>query len=147
MVKHSNNLSAICRGIAWVCLTILWNWRLKSYQIFYYHETKKLHSKLRCEVIRAWCRLKWANKKQTPVCAFQKKNCWQANFSLLLLLTEIFIELSHSHETTGKWNRVYKNRASRICGIKPLKNLRWHIEKTWEEHITSNFLKAVFHKF
>ena len=59
-----------------------------------------------------------------------------------MLLTEIFIELSHSHETTGKWNRVYKNRASRICGVKLLKNLRWHIEKTWEDHITSNFCKG-----
>ena len=27
---HSNNLSAICRRIVWVCLTILWNWCLKG---------------------------------------------------------------------------------------------------------------------
>ena len=27
---HSNNSSAICRRIVWVCLTILWNWRLKG---------------------------------------------------------------------------------------------------------------------
>ena len=26
----SNNLSAICRRIVWVCLTILWDWRLKG---------------------------------------------------------------------------------------------------------------------
>ena len=26
---HSNNTSAICRRIVWVCLTILWNWRLR----------------------------------------------------------------------------------------------------------------------
>ena len=26
---HSSNLSAICWRIVWVCLTILWNWRLK----------------------------------------------------------------------------------------------------------------------
>ena len=27
---HSNNSSAICRRIVWVCLTILWDWRLKG---------------------------------------------------------------------------------------------------------------------
>ena len=27
---HSNNSSAICRRIVWVCLTILWGWRLKG---------------------------------------------------------------------------------------------------------------------
>ena len=27
---HSNNSSAICRSIVWVCLTILWNWHLKA---------------------------------------------------------------------------------------------------------------------
>ena len=27
---HSNNSSAICRRIVWVCLAILWDWRLKA---------------------------------------------------------------------------------------------------------------------
>ena len=27
---HSNNSSANCRRIVWVCLTILWAWRLKG---------------------------------------------------------------------------------------------------------------------
>ena len=27
---HSNNSSAICWRFGWVCLTILWNWRLKG---------------------------------------------------------------------------------------------------------------------
>ena len=27
---HSNNSSGNCQGIVWVCLTILWNWRLKG---------------------------------------------------------------------------------------------------------------------
>ena len=27
---HSNNSLGICRQIVWVCLTILWGWRLKS---------------------------------------------------------------------------------------------------------------------
>ena len=27
---HWNNSSIICRRIVWVCLTILWNWRLKA---------------------------------------------------------------------------------------------------------------------
>ena len=27
---HSSNSSAISRRIIWVCLTILWNWRLKG---------------------------------------------------------------------------------------------------------------------
>ena len=27
---HSHNSSTICRRIVWVCLTILWNWRLKG---------------------------------------------------------------------------------------------------------------------
>ena len=28
---HSNNSPANCQGIVWVCLTILWGWRLKGY--------------------------------------------------------------------------------------------------------------------
>ena len=28
---HSNNLSANCQLIVWMCLTILWGWRLKSH--------------------------------------------------------------------------------------------------------------------
>ena len=33
------------------------------------------------------------------------------------------------------WNKLFKNGPSKICGGQPLKKL------------TSNFLKAVFHKF
>ena len=33
---HSNNSSANCRRIVWVCLTILWGWRLKSFTIKLY---------------------------------------------------------------------------------------------------------------
>ena len=36
MVKHSNNSSAICRRIFWVCLTILWSWRLKGQALLIY---------------------------------------------------------------------------------------------------------------
>ena len=32
--KHSNNLSAICWQNVWVCLIILWDWRLKSSLLF-----------------------------------------------------------------------------------------------------------------
>ena len=35
------------------------------------------------------------------------------------------------------WVKVFKNGPSKICGRQPLKNLK----------ITSDFLKAVFHKF
>ena len=30
---HSNNSSANCRRIVWVCLTILWGWHLKDKRI------------------------------------------------------------------------------------------------------------------
>ena len=30
---HSKNSSAICRQIVWVCLTILWGWRIKGYSL------------------------------------------------------------------------------------------------------------------
>ena len=39
------------------------------------------------------------------------------------------------------WVKVFKNGASKICGRQPLKNLKWH------DLLSSNFLKAVFHKF
>ena len=37
-----------------------------------------------------------------------------------------------------KWDKVFRNGPSEICGRQPLKNL---------SHIPSNLLKAVFHKF
>ena len=40
-----------------------------------------------------------------------------------------------------KWVKVFKNGPSKICGRQPLKYLKWY------DHITSNILKAVFHKF
>ena len=43
------------------------------------------------------------------------------------------------------WDKVFKNGASEICGRQPLKNLKWYC--LLADHITSNFLRAVFHKF
>ena len=37
MVKHSNNSSANCRRIIWVCLTIMWGWHLKGYYLKFYN--------------------------------------------------------------------------------------------------------------
>ena len=53
------------------------------------------------------------------------------------------------------WGKEFKNASSKIWGRQPLKNLRWYgiprqtisIWYTEADHITSNFLKAVFHKF
>ena len=48
------------------------------------------------------------------------------------------------------WVKVFKKGRSKICGKQPLKKLTITIEE-WKtcfaDHITSNFLKAVFHKF
>ena len=41
---------------------------------------------------------------------------------------------------TIKWDKVFKNGTSKICGRKPLKNLKGY-------GLPKNFLKAVFHKF
>ena len=48
--------------------------------------------------------------------------------------------------TTHKWDKVFKNGPSKICGTHPLENLKRHglLEA---DHIPSNFLKAVIHKF
>ena len=44
------------------------------------------------------------------------------------------------------WDKVFKMGPSKICGRPPLKNLKeYGLPKTG--HITSNFLKTVFHKF
>ena len=43
------------------------------------------------------------------------------------------------------WVKVFKNRPSKICGRQPLKDLKRF--GLLADHITSNFLKAVFHKF
>ena len=46
------------------------------------------------------------------------------------------------------WDKVFKNGQSKICGRQPSKNLNWYgLPNRWSDHITSNFLKAVFHKF
>ena len=44
---------------------------------------------------------------------------------------------NHMRLNPDKWVKVFKNGPNKICGRQPLKNLK----------CTSNFLKAVFHKF
>ena len=45
-----------------------------------------------------------------------------------------------------KWDKVFKNAPCKICGRQPLKTLKeYGLLKA--DHIPSNFLKAVFHKF
>ena len=39
------------------------------------------------------------------------------------------------HRNGPKWDKIFKNGPSKICGRQPLKTL------------TSNFLKAAFHRF
>ena len=44
------------------------------------------------------------------------------------------------------WLKAFKNGLSKICGRQLLKKLKWYgLPK--QAIITSNFLKAVFHKF
>ena len=44
------------------------------------------------------------------------------------------------------WGKVFKSGPSKIFGRQPLKNLKGYgLPKA--DHIPSNFLKAVFHKF
>ena len=45
------------------------------------------------------------------------------------------------------WDKVFKNGPSKISGRQPLKNLKWYGLPQQTNHITSNFLKDVFHKF
>ena len=45
-----------------------------------------------------------------------------------------------------KWVKVVKNGPSKIYGRLPLKNSKWYVLPE-ADHITSNFLKAIFHKF
>ena len=57
------------------------------------------------------------------------------------------------------WGKVFKNGPSKICGRQPLKNLNWlgtqrafaekvtpDIDGFTDEPVTSNILKAAFHK-
>ena len=53
-------------------------------------------------------------------------NFWQTLPKLLKL---------QARKGSNKWNKVFKNGPSKICGRQPLKNLKW------------NVLKAVFHEF
>ena len=49
-------------------------------------------------------------------------------------------------EEINIWDKVFKNGPNKFCGRQPLKNLKGHgLPKA--DHIPSNFLKAVFHKF
>ena len=46
----------------------------------------------------------------------------------------------------SKWDKVFKNGPSKICGRQPLKNLKvYGLSEGY--HTLSNFLKAVFHIF
>ena len=48
---------------------------------------------------------------------------------------------------------IFKNGPSKICGRQLLKNLKWYcldivcLSTPYQGYITSNFLKALFHKF
>ena len=45
-----------------------------------------------------------------------------------------------------RWDKLFKNGPSKICGRQPLKNLKgFNLSKA--DHTPSNFLKVVFHKF
>ena len=47
-------------------------------------------------------------------------------------------------EQQNKWNRVFSNGPSKICGRRPLKYLEGYgVHKA--DHIPSNILEAVFH--
>ena len=45
-----------------------------------------------------------------------------------------------------RWGKLLKIGPSKICGIQSLKNLKWY-GPFYQTIITSNFLKAAFHKF
>ena len=45
-----------------------------------------------------------------------------------------------------KWDKIFKNEPSKICGRQPLKNLKGY-GLLQAGHIPSYFLKAVSHKF
>ena len=51
-----------------------------------------------------------------------------------------------AEELENKWNKVFKNGPSKICGKQSLKNLKGYgLLKA--DHTPSNILKAVFHRF
>ena len=50
-------------------------------------------------------------------------------------------------QTTTIWDKVFKNRSSKICGRQPLKKFEVILWSAWANNVISNFLKAVFHKF
>ena len=51
-------------------------------------------------------------------------------------------------ERWNTWDKVFKNGPSKICGRHSLKDLKGNgLLKHISDHISSNFLKAIFHKF
>ena len=60
---------------------------------------------------------------------------------ILIFFWQLFI-ISKIFWHIEKWDKIFKNGPSKICGKQPLKNLKWY----GLLHITS-FLKAVFQKF
>ena len=56
------------------------------------------------------------------------------------------VAISADPDPGNKWDKVFKNRQSKICGRQPLRNLKgYNLLQT--DHIPSKSLKAVFHKF
>ena len=45
-----------------------------------------------------------------------------------------------------RWDKLFKNGPSKICGRQPLKNLKG-FDQSIADHTPSHFLKAVFYKF
>ena len=59
---HPNNSLAVCRWIVWVCLTILWDWRLKGEGCYERHWSTRWHMFYQIVVLK-----NFAKFKKTPV--------------------------------------------------------------------------------
>ena len=83
--------------------------------------------------------LKWCcvNSKEVKVSEYQKSHCplFQRIVNSLMSvsmkkewnnLAHFTIPLNQSHTGIIIWVKVFKNGPSKVCGIQPLKNLKWY---------------------
>ena len=74
---------------------------------------------------------------------------WEARISEHGYLFILFQMNLGGDSNNAKWDKVFKNGPSKICGRQPLKKLNGYdlLKQTKADHNPSTFLKAVFHKF
>ena len=87
----------------------------KDHFMIFTYRFSSVHSRLRCVILCP----QYSHEKVTHTCLKRKKKKNNHRLQKALLL----IKLPQDLRNGAKWNKVFKNRPSKICGRQPSKNL------------------------